>query len=383
MKYYDYTSFKKIDFKMGYFKESSKLKINNSVDSIIYKFDDKIEINHNVRVNYYAGAFSTFHTGHLNCIRYVYDNEIKIDDNFIIVISPSHTDYLIYKYSTEHNISNKDRYERIKKSCLSSLDENILSKVIIDLSPMLNYYSDQNFPNLIMDFCHSLNIELSNTHSIICGKDKNWSNELTLHTGLKIYYLDRFDYSSKDEINKLDFFKPKKLYLRCHFESEYLLFKEYFASNYSDIEPFYMADELEIAKGIALKNNIKYTICKDYESFLEYIPYHRSYINPLENSYNEKPILPMSVDKILDSDVYSGGTKNQFIKENINFYSVLNFEGMNDSIELLDIDDFYLDDFHYPKYDISSKCSMKPFDIKSLKLFDEFKLKLKELKNEN
>ena len=79
--------FKKIDFKMGYFKESSKLKINNSVDSIIYKFDDKIEINHNVRVNYYAGAFSTFHTGHLNCIRYVYDNEIKIDDNFIIVIS--------------------------------------------------------------------------------------------------------------------------------------------------------------------------------------------------------------------------------------------------------------------------------------------------------
>ena len=91
----------------------------------------------------------------------------------------------------------------------------------------------------------------------------------------------------------------------------------------------------------------------------------------------------MSVDKILDSDVYSGGTKNQFIKENINFYSVLNFEGMNDSIELLDIDDFYLDDFHYPKYDISSKCSMKPFDIKSLKLFDEFKLKLKELKNEN
>ena len=99
-----------------------------------------------------------------------------------------------------------------------------------------------------------------------------------------------------------------------------MLFCFYFKEKYTTIEPIYLKDEIFIAKKMAIENKIQYTNCKEYADFLNYIPYSRTYINPLENTINLKPILNENVTSILDSDVYSGGTKMAFENIGVKFY---------------------------------------------------------------
>ena len=170
------------------------------------------------------------------------------------------------------------------------------------------------------------------------------------------------------------------MYLRCINKEQYILFCFYFKEKYTTIEPIYLKDEIFIAKKIAIENKIQYTNCKEYADFLNYIPYSRTYINPLENTINLKPILNENVTSILDSDVYSGGTKMAFENIGVKFYFVYDLQNKTDEYELLDVLDMYDDKLNYPFYDISSKFSISPFDKEDYKVFNQFKKEMKNIK---
>ena len=383
---YDYSNMSSSDIEAGFFEVENKQKISLKTKHQVFYFNENLnkKINSDTIVLYYNGAFSTFHDGHSLCIKNAYEEMIKRKiENFIIVISPSHTSYSLYKYK-DYDISNKSRYDRIKLKCLESLSNDILDYLCIDLEPMLNYTEDQNFPDLILDFCNSFNIKIGNKHAVICGKDKTW-NKLTELTKLNILFNfvendSIYNFSSKDEIHKYPKKNKKKLYLRCINEEQYILFCFYFKGKYTTIEPIYLKDEIFIAKKMAIENKIQYTNCKEYADFLNYIPYSRTYINPLENTINLKPILNKNVTSILDSDVYSGGTKIAFENIGVKFYSVYDLQNKTDEYELLDVLDMYDDKLNYPFYDISSKFSISPFDKEDYKVFNQFKKEMKNIK---
>ena len=149
---------KKIARKCGYFNTGKDFEllvpyysdIYDSLFDTLWKYFEKPTINSLTTFMYYPGAFTHFHEGHLDVVKQAYNFISQKTDNFYIVLSPANSDYVKYKYP-DLNITNKSRYDLILES-LQTLDKDILSKIIIDLNPMLNMDRDYNFTDLLNNF---------------------------------------------------------------------------------------------------------------------------------------------------------------------------------------------------------------------------------------
>lgn len=335
-------------------------------------------------IGYFTGSFSYFHKGHIEIIKqfvlHLKEKHPKdyLMQNYYIVIAPAHTDYLATKYPDSQYIQNKQRYDQI----IEQLQYQLFRNIVLDLNPMLNCYQDYNFTDLLFDFLNRNQIENS-TNYILCGKDRAYFKNIEKYTNkLKVFYCDSFgDISSRAHIEQHPKpFTKKTLFLRCWKESEFKLFKDFFAEQYQEIIPIYIHDEIEFAKQQLKDNPDLITICKDYQHLMPYIQFSRKQLNPLADYYHDKPE-ELSQKVVIDSDSYSGETRKTIESLNSKLICYKNLNHQTDKYELLDIDDFYEDDFCYPYVDISSKCSMQPFLKKDYLNFNQFKKALKNERN--
>lgn len=397
--------------KIGYFETTTNSYLKNidskKVIELIYcKIKDKSYISKQEHViGYYCGSFSIFHDGHISVIKdffnYVKKNHPNhfVNKKFKIVLSPANSDYLVEKYNGHYTFTeNKFRFDLIKEKIKGDKFLNKLWSdgcLVVDINPMLNNLHDYNFTDLIKNFCdhHYPN----SIKYIICGKDKKYFKNLEKYQDyLKVFYskgkkdLDGNLISSSAllKINPYQYnFNKKDLILRCWNVDEYLLFKKYFSHQYKNIIMQDINEEISYFNSQEIK--IDFTICKDYKFLYPYIPFHRQYDNPLGNTHFDKTKMDNFLKKkninldskvIIDSDCFTGATKHFLESEyNCRLYSFIDLSNLHHQVELLDIDDFRLDDFAYPKYDMASKCSMPSFNFSSHKNFNEFKTKLKQL----
>ena len=233
---------KKIARKCGYFNTGKDFEllvpyysdIYDSLFDTLWKYFEKPTINSLTTFMYYPGAFTHFHEGHVDVVKQAYHFISQRTDNFYIVLSPANSDYVKYKYP-DLNITNKSRYDLILES-LQSLDKDILSKIIIDLNPMLNMDRDYNFTDLLNNFvtiygaCYH-----KGPHYVVCGKDKNFKILEQYTDKIKIFYADmQIEKHSKDLI-KAKPFQKKTCILRFNEVKELTLFKKYFKGYYNFI----------------------------------------------------------------------------------------------------------------------------------------------------
>ncbi len=317
-------------------------------------FFNQQDVTADTQIIYYPGSFGTFHAGHVAVCAAA---QARYPDA-LLVISPANSDYAVEKYGAWSELaSNKHRYEAIKRA---------MPRAVIDVDPMLNMRCDQNFTDLLENYlcAHELSIaEMRTPPIILTGKDRDFS-ELNNHTDqVKVEYVeDTTGLSTSALENKQR--RKKLLYLRVHTWEEFELFKKYFDDQYNGIFPIMLEEERRIAKMKIREHGITHTICKDYADFLPYIKVKRCFKNPLEDSIHapkDSRFDPSMV--ILDSDVYSGSTKEFIERQGCEFHAIYDLSGHTSDVELLDIDDFRDPEFNYPKVDISSRCSMQAFDF--------------------
>lgn len=390
----------------GYFKPNDgndkfkeiKKNVNILIQPIISEKTIKKKFNKNTIVGYYCGSFSYFHQGHIEVIKqfinHIKENHHKeyLNNNYAIVIAPANVDYLYLKYPQSNYIQNKNRYDNIIKSIVNNFkNSKYKENIYMDLNPMLNNYQDYNFTDLIENFIKRNKIKTLNKY-ILCGKDRSYFKNIEKHTEkIKVFFVeeikdkDNFTLSSQHLINQNpNDFKQKNLYLRCYNENELNIFKKYLNNEYIDIIPIFIKDEIKKTKKIVSKLNKKtnkkeiVTICKEYKKIVKYIKFSRKQYNPLSDYFfikNNK----LNNKIVIDSDIYSGITKD-FLKKNNNvkFYANIDLSNQTENYELLDIDDFYNEDFGYPFIDLSSKCSLRPFNKELHDKINNLKKELKE-----
>lgn len=347
-------------------------------------------------VFYYTGAFGSFHEGHMDVVRRTYERAITegYDPNqFLIVISPSNSDYTKKKYGNSNYASNKYRYERIMDWEEQLRDLN----VVIDLAPMLDMRCDHNFTTLIEMFCHRLAVyTLRKVHTkvLVSGKDRDYS-AISDYTNYGYWFFDAEINVSTSDNHPVELEK-KHLLLRCdnHFQLE--VFSRYLGQYYLSVTPIYLSDELELTEKLIEKykqqgNKVISTICRAYRTLqgIDYwYSFSRYYTNPLTNpsrsivANSNGSEMVMGSDVIIDSDIFSGGTKRdietiaQCHDTNIEFVATYDLSN-DDDMELLDIWDFINAEYVYPRVDVTSRCSLPVFDFE---LHNTYNAMINELK---
>ena len=303
-------------------------------------------------------------------------------DNFYIVLSPANSDYIKHKYP-DLNITNKSRYDLILES-LQTLDKDILSKIIIDLNPMLNMDRDYNFTDLLNNFvtiygaCYH-----KGPHYVICGKDKNFKILEQYTDKIKIFYADmQIEKHSKDLI-KAKPFQKKTCILRFNEVKELTLFKKYFKGYYNFILPNQIEFEKELFDLIYTNKNM-ITICKDYQKELPYFKVSRNWINPLEQDgyINNIQGYDPKYTMIIDSDTYTGGT--MLYLESLGYeVKIAGKDGFNfpqKDYDIVDFSDFYnIENYYYPYKDTSERMSLPTFDLKMHEHFQQFLKEVEQL----
>lgn len=324
----------------------------NSYINISYKKN----FSKNTTVIYYSGAFGLFHEGHLDVVKRANEkaNSLNIND-YVIVISPTNSDYAVQKYGLYSELSsNKSRTDRI----VDAIETSNIPNVVIDLNPMLNFISDQNFTDLLKYFMDVNGITAKPV--IVTGKDRDYSS-ISNHTNLvDSWYMGAEVVCSTSDHNTEQFIKNRSdLLLRIHNENELNIFKKYLGEYYETITPIYISDELKKVSTFDKETTI--TICKDYKDVLQYVPVHRHYDTPLSNPRHlDNDLSEYKGMLVVDSDIFSGSTKKFITSQGLDMYALIDLRGSTD-IELLDIDDFKIEEFRYPFVDLSSKCSLPAF----------------------
>jgi glycerol-3-phosphate cytidylyltransferase-like family protein len=368
---------------LGWFQPKIPFGVIGNANYVKFINEQNTNISKNTLVAYFPGCFAEFHIGHLDVVKQAIEHCRAITNDYLVVIAPANSDYTTEKYGKNSLFAtNKYRYNRIC-SMLSGIEGN----VVVDLNPMLNYEADFNFTDLIFDFIARQGVEyndLVHVPRIICGKDRDYfSNLVKLTDKLDVFYVnDTTGASSSSHIKAVNntSVKKKKLLLRCDNHEQYDLFVKYFADQYEEIELQLLSDEIIKAKQLNDIHNFDVTICKDYSDFLPYVKVHRSFENPLDSGNGHITQGTFENLKVLDSDVFSGGTKNFIVNQGGFLYAVHDFSEQLNDRELLDITDFYDEKFCYPYVDISSRCSMSAFNLDSHKNFLAFKTELKNIR---
>lgn len=367
---------------LGYFEP--KIPFESLDKEVNYlKFINEVKgITSNTLIAYFPGCFAHFHEGHVDVVKQAIKACREITEDYVVVISPANSDYTTEKYGKDSLFAtNKYRYDRICEA-LSGIEGN----VVIDLNPMLNFKVDYNFTDLLYDFVCRQKIVFDNLlHQprIVCGKDRNYFANLAKVTNkINVFYVDdTTGASSSGHIKNVGNTKliKKNLLLRCKTRKQFDCFRHYFGDQYKNIQLQIIDDEIIKAKRLHEKYEFDVTVCKDYAQFLPYVKTQRIFENPLANSSGNTTKGNFKGLKVLDSDIFSGGTKNFIENQGGTLYAVYNFSTSLDSWELLDVEDFLDDRFCYPYVDISNRCSMQPFDLAFHKKFNLFKLSLKDL----
>lgn len=341
------------------------------------------KITSNTLIAYFPGCFAEFHIGHLDVVKQAVDRCKEITDDYLVVIAPANADYTTEKYGKDSLFAtNKYRYDRICERL-----QGIEGNVAIDLNTMLNFKIDYNFTDLLFDFVSRQNVnynDLVHTPRIVCGKDRDYfSNLVKVTDKIDVFYVeDTTGASSSGHIKTVGNTKvtKKTLLLRCNNKKQFKLFVKWFGKDYNKVIPHLISYEKMFAKQLHKAHKFDVTICKDYADFLPYVKTHRTFENPLADAKGNVSDGTFQGLKVLDSDIFSGTTKNYIANQGGTLYAVHDFSDKLDEWELLDIDDFYKDDFCYPYVDISSRCSLPAFDLDFHNKFQEFKLELKNIK---
>jgi len=366
---------------LGWFQPKAPLETLSDVNYVKY-INEPNAISCKTLVAYFPGCFAEFHVGHLDVVKQAVEHCKAITDDYLVVIAPANSDYTTEKYGKDSLFAtNKYRYDRIC-SMLAGIEGN----VAIDLNTMLNYKVDYNFTDLILDFITRQNVkydDLVHVPRIVCGKDRDYfANLVTMSDKIDVFYMeDTTGASSSGHIRSVGNSKvaKKKLLLRCNNVNEYRLFRDYFQDEYQGIYLEFIEREVKDAKELHALINFDVTICKDYACFLPYVKVHRKFNNPLSSGDGHITEGNFEGLVVLDSDVFSGGTKNFIANLGGELYAIHDFSNNLDSFELLDFPDFYKDDFCYPFVDISSRCSMRAFDLAAHNNFAAFKAALKNI----
>lgn len=334
---------------------------------------------------YYCGAFTYFHSGHFKLMSRAYYDLKDIHDDVRIVISPANSDYIAEKYGTSVGVSNKQRYDRIIDYLDKFTYDEFSKSIMIDLNPMLNMVCDFNFTDLVKNFVEKyVPYNEIKTPYILCGKDRKYFKELENHTDkLKVYYDEGDDTSSSDMLRFMGTFKKKHIILRVHTRQEYDIFKSHMSDLYSSITPSYISNEIEHVKVLASHKKTLYghvfTNCKDYSDILPYVKISRKFANPLAN-----PVISGSPfkegDLVLDSDIFSGTTKNKIEASGAKLEAVFDFSGLESTHDIVDIDDLYKLDFKYPYYDLSSRMGLPLFSKETHDIISKLKYELAQTK---
>lgn len=338
------------------------------------------QINKDTVIAYFPGCFAHFHEGHISVIDEMKDTLEKQTDNYVIVLAPANSDYTVSKYGADSvYASNKYRYDRITQ-LLTGYDGN----VAIDLNPMLNNDRDYNFTDLLKDFVerHVADFDyLKHAPYIMCGKDRAYFKNLELLTKkIRIFYADDATQLSSSGFIKE---KPKQIvkkvcHLRCKHIRQLELFKMFFRNQYSRIEPIFLEDELTLAKEKSKDADV--TICKDYADILPYVPFHREFTHPLISNNSHTGDSSLLIGKrVLDSDVFTGGTERSILALGGSLVSVMDFSSKTEEHELVDFNDFLDGKYRYPYYDIATRCSMRPFTYEDHKNLTSFKRYIKTI----
>lgn len=344
---------------------------------------ERFSIDNETLIAYFPGCFAEFHIGHLDVVNQTIEACKAIaDDNYLVVVSPANTDYTTGKYGVDSLFAtNKYRYDRI-----TSMLANVKGNVVIDLNPMLNFELDYNFTDLIHDFVIRQGFnwnDLVHVPRIVCGKDRKYFADLVAKTNQidVIYVDDTTGASSSALIRKAEVTKvaKKDLLLRCDNLEQYELFKKFFEDQYNLIACQLISEEIEVAKSLHKDYKFDVTICKDYTDFLPYISTHRSFQNPLSSGDGHLTRGNFKDLKVLDSDVFSGGTRDFIESQGGHLFAVFDFSNDLDKCELLDIAGFYTAKWQYPYVDISSRCSMRAFTYEDHKNFQNFRTELQKI----
>lgn len=368
---------------LGWFDPRQEFKRLSDDVNYVHYINTPISINEDTIIAYFPGCFAEFHQGHVSVIDEMKVVLEEITQNYLIVIAPANTDYTVSKYGAESiHATNKYRYDRIV-DVLNGYEGN----VAIDLNPMLNNDRDYNFTDLLKDFverhvgCFD---SLKNPPYIVCGKDRKYFHNLEkLTKKIRVFYApDTTQLSSsnliKSEPKKI---QKKKVFLRCHNHEEYELFVDFFSKHYADVVPVFFEREIERAKEISEREAAEVTICKDYASFLPYVPFHRSFLHPLMSANTHVGDVDALKGKVvLDSDVFTGSTRDAVERTGGKLVAVMDFSNKQDILEIVDFPDFYDDNYRYPYYDISTRCSMLPFTEKDHVEYEMFMRCVQRLK---
>lgn len=373
-------------YECGYFEPKKPFRALSCHNFI--QFLSQKEINQETLIVYFPGSFGYFHKGHLSVVRRACENARSKTDNFVVVISPAHSDYSVEKYGDTNFASNKDRYDQIMRYEDQLRDMN----VIIDLNPMLNFECDHNFTDFLKFFVDRTLGGFQHLRTkpiLIGGKDRDFS-ALASHTDkVDFWYFD-----AEQDIGTSTSFRPEptkrpKLYLRAHNQGEVDTFTCHLGLFYKDIEPIFIPEERKIVTQIA-KTQPCMTICKDYADLVPYMKLSRHYEHPLADPYHQKmdtegnsleaQLAVYRGFTVIDSDVFSGGTRFFIEGLGLDFVSLTDLSG-EENVELLDIDDFKKENFCYPFVDLSSRCSLPAFSSEKYDIIRNLKNDLKLLKN--
>ena len=377
----------------GYFRTEFPIPLDKNSHAVFSFFEEEKKITENTQVFYYSGAFTYFHEGHISVIKKAL--EVAKDD-FVIVISPANSDYIYKKYNYHHNVGNKARYDRIKNLLKQSFTIEELQNIVIDLNPMLNFDRDFNFTDLMKYFIEKyIPFEkLKHKPVICCGKDRDFRKLAEYSNKVDVLYVGEedgsfIDYHSKEFLELSTKLIKKICYFRCNNEKEYNAFKHYFGKYYYEIEPLYLEMELNEIRRMIYENEQSNspkriaTICKEYADLLPYIPFSRQFENPLENStFVDNPLFD-EYDVIVDSDSFSGKTK-EFITENhdvqfIALYDIQSYGFDLNKIDIVDVSDIVRDDFRYPYVDVMERMGLRSFTERTHDLLDKTRWKLKQV----
>lgn len=341
------------------------------------------EITPMTQILYYPGAFGVFHEGHVSVIEAAIRHYTELGRKVLAVIAPCNAEYSVKKYGNMSPLaSNKLRYDSIK--------ESMPDGCVIDLNPMLNFVEDQNFTDLLLDFVERNGFTMHDfvyNPVIISGKDRESWKYISDHSDeVSIFYAPDITGASTSGLKKkYPDIEKKACILRCHSVEEYKLFLEYFGDQYYNTVARIIEQERILAFECSLENNdgiAVVTICKDYADILPYYKVSRAWKNPFEQSGFEGEGIEFLKNAskliVIDSDTFSGTTKNKIVSLGHKFVDLLSVDP--NYTEIVDIDDFRKDDFCYPYVDISYRCSMQAFDTEMHDKFSEFKNKLKEIK---
>jgi hypothetical protein len=221
--------------------------------------------------------------------------------------------------------------------------------VYINVDPILNATEDYNFTDQIEPFVNE------GTHiTVICGKDRNWE----LLNGLSPYvrvahYEDRTGVSTSTHHTLKPLVKKHCIIRTDSFWKSYL-FQIHFADHYSGFTTVLLEEELRWVEQFRGK---AYTNCKDYAHILPYFKVSRKFAHPWDLSPTfENP--PTFAGLWVDSDTYSGATRNLLTANGAEFTAYTVCDSQSD---VVDISDFESGAYTYPHVDVAERCSMMPW----------------------